>query len=148
MQINSVIIDDSEGDRYLARRALSDSGIVKNILEFEDGDDALHFFQNVDEYESVCGPNPPPTLVLMDINMPGKDGFELLEDLKNSSFVEKLNDKSACIILLFTSSNNDRDRERVEQYNTVKGYLIKPLDEEKLQSILKQHYQKYDLKVA
>ena len=148
MQINSIIIDDSEGDRYLARRALSDSGIVKNVLEFEDGDDALNFFQNADEYESVCGPNPPPTLILMDINMPGKDGFELLEDLESSPFVEKLKDKSSCIILLFTSSNNDRDRERVEQYETVKGYLIKPLDEEKIRGILKRYYHGYDLKIA
>lgn len=136
-KIKVMIIDDDDLDRYLAKRTLSNFEVFGRIAELPDGSDAAKLFASPDFIEN-WGP-PPPTLVLLDINMLNMSGFELLDH------VEQLDDPlasgwSSCVILMLTSSTHSRDRERAENYERVKGYVEKPISTKKVQQILDRYY--------
>lgn len=138
MLISVVIVDDSEIDRYLARRIIIVSGLLHKVMEFSDGDEFKDFLMNQKKFDKECGPHPPPTLVLLDINMPRLSGFELLEELEKHK--ENLNLKNCCVFMMFTSSENPMDIKKAREFDCVKDYLVKPITKEKLQLLLEKHY--------
>ncbi len=133
--INVMVIDDDELDRYLALRAVKALNLSGRVAELEDGSHAVDLFESPD-FIATWGP-PPPTLVLLDINMPRMSGFELLEYLQERNIKS---DWSSCVVLMLTSSNNRLDRERASVFPLVRDYIQKPLDVEKLRAVLNQHY--------
>ena len=92
------------------------------------------------ETQIVHGPRPAlnaiqakqPALILLDLNMPELDGFEFLEEFVNLPEAKRMNK----VIVILTSSDYEKDRERAKQYNVVSGYVTKPLTHEKLVSIM------------
>jgi CheY-like chemotaxis protein len=138
MRVNVVIVDDSEIDRYLAKRIIIASGLLHKVMEFSDGDEFRDFVMDQKKFSNQCGPHPPPTLVLLDINMPRLSGFELLEELENHK--ENLNLNNCCVFMMFTSSENPMDIKKAQEFDYVKDYLVKPITKEKLQQLLKKHY--------
>lgn len=71
------------------------------------------------------------TLLLLDINMPDKFGYDVLEEIE-----EEIEDLDQLSVLMVTSSNLKRDVERADRFTNIKGYVEKPLDEAKLRSQL------------
>jgi CheY-like chemotaxis protein len=138
MLVNVVIVDDSEIDRYLAKRIIVASGLLHKVIEFSDGDEFRDFVMNQKKFNDECGPHPPPTLILLDINMPRLSGFELLEELGEHK--ENLNLNNCCIFMMFTSSENPMDIKKAQEFDCVKDYLVKPITKEKLQQLLEKHY--------
>ena len=135
MAISIVIVDDSETDRYLAKRVLQDSADVK-IVEFETGDDFVETLQDETRKDTVIGDAPPATLVFLDINMPGMNGFEVLDFL--DEFLE--DNTRLMIVTMYSSSNHAEDRADAEKYNFVEGYVVKPITVEVCQDLLKKFY--------
>lgn len=123
MKIPVIVVDDERMDRYTAKRRLDRHGAFDEVLEAESGDIFLA------RYCSESGkwlPGSLPVLILMDINMPGRDGFETVEELEQR---HKLGlGPPSLVVTMFTSSSNPRDRERAEELPLVKGYAEKPLD--------------------
>lgn len=77
--------------------------------------------------------NDPPQLIFLDLNMPGANGWDFLEVLK-----ELPNEAVLKIpIIVLTSSSNPEDAERSTHYDNVKGYLTKPLAFAELDRILR-----------
>lgn len=77
-----------------------------------------------------------PQLIFLDINMPVMDGFEFLEAY------EKLNiSREGTIVVMLTTSQNPRDKEKIKNFK-VADWLIKPLSEEAIQSVLEKHFNK------
>lgn len=117
-----VIVDDGEADRYLVRRRLSKSGQFDELIEVTSGDRFL---------EEFFGDNAPvytgetPLLILMDINMPGRDGFQTIEEAE--VLIAEGRGPANALVLMYTSSLNERDQERARQMTIVKGYLPKPM---------------------
>lgn len=72
-----------------------------------------------------------PKLVLLDLNMPVMNGWELLNELAKSNV--EIN------IILVTSSDDPHDRKKAEQYPLVKDYLVKPLSKENLGALFSKH---------
>jgi CheY-like chemotaxis protein len=146
MLVNVAIVDDSEIDRYLAKRIIIASGLLHKVMEFSDGDEFRDFLMNQKKFDDECGPHPPPTLVLLDINMPRLSGFELLEELKKHK--EDLNLNNCCIFMMFTSSENPMDMKKAQEFDCVKDYLVKPISKEKLQQLLEKHYLNFQLHMS
>jgi CheY-like chemotaxis protein len=138
MPINVVIVDDNECDRYLTKRALMAYGVAHHVIECSDGDEFKNLVMDQKQFGDTCGPHPPPSLILLDINMPRMSGFELLEELEEHG--ENLNLYNCCVFMMHTSSENPMDIQRAEEFYCVKGYLVKPINKEKLQRILEAHY--------
>ena len=73
-----LMIDDDEEDFILVNEALKSKGLKVDLYWAEDGDEAMNFLFHRGEYANA----PTPNLILLDLNMPGKNGFEVLRDLK------------------------------------------------------------------
>ena len=82
------------------------------------------------EYLKHCESNltEVPGLIFLDINMPEMNGFDFLDSFKTLSD----NIKSHCNIIMLTSSMDENDYKRSYESTFVKGYIIKPLNEEKI----------------
>ncbi len=59
--------------------------------------------------------------------MPGLGGFQTVEEIQQRS-ADEGRDTNSVVVMMFTSSNNPRDRERPAEFNNVLGYIQKPLD--------------------
>lgn len=133
-KIPVVVVDDEEVDRYIVKRRLSSTGQFGDVLEAETGDAFLEMFFNGHlELQEA----PDPLLVLMDVNMPGRDGFETIEEMQRRMAVGRGPESVA--VLMFTSSDNLEDRERAAALSAVKGYITKPMDGVDVEKILQMY---------
>ena len=129
-KIPVVVVDDNKVDRYIARRVLSRHEEFDEVEEVSAGHTFLDsYFNGAESVE----PDNRTLLVLMDINMPRMNGFETVEELERRMSEGQGPQKIA--ILMFTSSNSPEDRARAKAYESVKGYVVKPLDSPTAQSI-------------
>lgn len=123
MKIPTMIVDDEKVDRYTARRRLERHGGFGEVIEAESGDAFL------ETHCSVPGAWPKdglPVLILMDINMPGRDGFETVAELDRRH--QRGMGPPSLVVTMFTSSSSPRDRARAAALPLVRGYAEKPLD--------------------
>jgi len=84
--IDILIVEDSQADVYLTQTALHDTKIVNRIHVVEDGEQALAFLNQAGSYADA----PRPDLVLLDLNLPKKDGFEVLEEMKGDARLKSI----------------------------------------------------------
>jgi len=111
-----LMIDDDEEDFILVNEALKSKGLKVDLYWAEDGDEAMNFLFHRGEYANA----PTPNLILLDLNMPGKNGFEVLRDLKAHEGLRKIP------VVILTSSRDQRDVSR--GYNIgASSIMLKPL---------------------
>lgn len=129
--ISSVLlVDDDAISNFLNARLLKGMQVTDNIKVTSNGEEALRFIIR-EKAES----RPLPELILLDINMPVMNGFEFLE-----AFREIADDAPRPVIVILTTSTNNRDFEQLQQYAEVEISLSKPLTEENLQYIIEKHF--------
>lgn len=123
MKIPVMIVDDERVDRYTARRRLDQHGGFAAPMEAESGDIFLDSYcSDPDRWAQDMA----PVLILMDINMPGRDGFATVAELGQRQ--KSGLGPPSLVVTMFTSSSNPRDRQRAEALPLVKGYAEKPLN--------------------
>jgi len=126
------MVDDNEIDIYQVNRVIRKSGLVEHFYSFCDGQEAIEHYLDYEENQNKFNGQLPPEVILLDINMPRMDGFEFLERYSKLP----AENKNELIILMLTSSGQDRDKERAAHFDIVKDYIIKPFSPEHLQKIL------------
>ena len=114
-----MLIDDSEADLLYAQIMLQRCGEPFEIRSFESARDAL----------AALHDDTATDLILLDINMPGLDGFGFLEAY------ERLPRRSRTPVVMLTSSPDPADRARALRHRCVKDYLTKPLDRDAAASL-------------
>lgn len=137
MKITIVIVDDSKMDRYVAKRIIDKTGEDRDIkvVEYDTGDAFIEVMKEDERRANeICTP-PPPVFVLLDINMPGMSGFDVLESLR-----EVVCDDQFIIVTMYSSSNHAEDRMDALNYPYVKDYVVKPITQEKCRELLETHY--------
>lgn len=112
-KLSVLIIDDSETDRYILKRFLLKTDFVSEIIEFNNGKNALEYLAK-NELKS-------PQLVYVDINMPLMGGFEFLENYKHINF-DCNNERFFYVI---SSSSNESDKNKSLSYPFVDEYMVK-----------------------
>lgn len=125
--IEILLVEDNLGDVRLTREALAD-GKVHNVLHVvRDGVEALDFLLNRGEFRNVVRPD----LILLDLNLPKKDGREVLREIKNDESL-----KTVPVIIL-TSSKADEDILRA--YNLhANCYITKPVNLHNFVEVVKE----------
>jgi CheY-like chemotaxis protein len=117
-----LIVDDSEADRYIMKRLLQEVEADLTIFEQTNGQEALDFIKDFEGNKARYPGEFPPRIIILDINMPLKDGHETLKEFSQLRREYELDDT---LVYMYTSSARTDDRERVMQYDFVAGLLIK-----------------------
>ena len=112
-----LLVEDSPEDALLAREALREAQISTELHHVEDGDDAIAFVRRQDSY----GDAPRPDLIILDLNLPGKDGREVLEELKSDEELRRIP------VVVLTTSESDGDVVRAYDHHA-NAYVRKPID--------------------
>ncbi|WP_306060542.1 response regulator [Natronococcus wangiae] len=121
--VDILLVEDNPGDVRLIQEAFKETEIEQTHQVFTNGEDALDFLLESNE----CS---PPDLVFLDLNLPGKDGCEILETIRDDSQLERLP------VIILTSSEDSDDVERCYRANA-NAYLTKPTDLDELVSVVK-----------
>lgn len=125
--IEVLIVDDSEDDVVLLKEAFSDCPMVDFIGEVEDGEEALRFLRREGEFEN----SRRPGLVLMDINMPRKNGFEVLSEMRSDSSLSNVP------VVMLTTSKQESDILRAYEIGAC-SFIAKPVSFDTMKSIARQ----------
>ncbi|MEL1241931.1 response regulator [Flavobacterium flavipallidum] len=115
------IIDDDKLSIRLMSMLIEKNNFCEKIISFHNPQTALN-----ELIENAQNPSNLPDVILLDLNMPILDGWQFLDELKNISFAKKI------IIFIVSSSIDPTDLEMAKNYSTVKNYIIKPLNSDKL----------------
>ncbi len=110
-----VMVDDSESDAYLARKCYEKSSLTNEFVWLQDGEELIELLDGV-----KAGHSPMPALVLLDINMPHINGFELLAKIRSVPEFEVIP-----IITMLTNSNDPADIQKSKDLGA-DGYYTKP----------------------
>ena len=84
-----LMVDDSEDDRFFMRRMLKDSAHLRLAWEAADGEEALAYLKGTGEF-SDRERHPFPSVVILDLKMAGKNGYDILEWLRTQSFPDMI----------------------------------------------------------
>ena len=117
-------VEDSDEDFTAFERVARQLAINKPIFRCTDGEDALEFLYKKGKYNSDRQA-PRPAIILLDLNLPGIDGREVLWQIKQDPNLQTIP------VVIFTTSSNSTDVEFCYQ-NGVNGYIVKPIDTSKL----------------
>lgn len=117
--INILLVEDNAGDIFLITEALKEGHIAKSIAVVNDGLQALNFLHKKETYSKAFKPD----LILLDINLPKLNGFEVLEKMKTDDCLKKLP-----VIILSTSSSEEDITESYKHF--ANGFITKPTDGE------------------
>jgi CheY-like chemotaxis protein len=129
--VEILLVEDNEDDAVIIQEVFSDMRLATLIHVVRDGEEALAYLQRTGKYKVVRMPD----IVLLDINMPKKNGFEVLEEIKKDPRLQSLP-----VIMLTTSH---REEDIVRSY--AKGacsYIHKLVDLDRFKHLIKQfeHY--------
>lgn len=124
--IDILLVEDNEADVLLAREAFSDTKVSNNLHIARDGEEAMSFLRRQGGYSEA----PRPDLIFLDINMPRKNGLEVLREVKSDP-------ELGCIpILMLTTSQSEDDVSRCYAAHA-SGYVVKPVGFANFQAVVR-----------
>lgn len=115
-----LLAEDDPNDTLLIGRAFKKAGLGEVLKSVDTGDAAINYLRGVDQY-SDRSHYPLPFLLLLDLKMPGADGFEVLRWLRSQSDFKRL------LVVVLTSSNLQADVDRAYELGA-NSYLVKPVE--------------------
>ncbi|MEN7549659.1 response regulator [Rapidithrix thailandica] len=121
------VVDDNEVVHFIIDEIVKKYQLAKRLLPFLDGESAIEFFKTACEEQEAL-----PDLLLLDINLPGLDGWDFLEEFAKI----QSNLKKELTIYMLSSSINEQDMEKAAYNPFVSGYVTKPVTAEKLKNLL------------
>ena len=121
-----LLVEDSKSDAHLTIETLGESRVPNNVHWVKNGVEAIDFLYKQGKYTDA----PRPDLILLDLNLPKKNGGKVLEDIKHND-----NLKSIPVIVLTTSAEEE-DVLRIYQLQA-NSYLVKPVDLEQFIAVVK-----------
>ena len=124
--VEILLVEDNLGDVRLTQEALNDGKVRNNMHVVEDGVEAVAFLRREGKYADA----PRPDLILLDLNMPKKDGREVLAEIKTDE------DRKRIPVVVLTTSKAEQDIFRAYDQHA-NCYITKPVDLDQFIKIVK-----------
>jgi CheY-like chemotaxis protein len=121
-----LLVEDNEGDVGLIEEVLGEVNIRNRLHVVEDGEEAMLFLHGKGNFSG----SPRPDIILLDLNLPKKDGREVLKEIKEDKILKNIP------VVVLTSSEAERDILRSYDLNA-NAYVTKPLDFDKFIEVIK-----------
>jgi CheY-like chemotaxis protein len=118
--VKILLADDDEDDCMLAREALAESRLSSELYVVRDGEELMDYLYHRGRYVSLSS-SPRPGLILLDLNMPKKDGREALKEIKNDPDLRKIP------VIILTTSKAPEDIYRTYELGA-NSFIIKPMN--------------------
>ena len=122
-----LLVEDDPGDALMIREAFEQQAITHDLHHVADGVEALEFLRRTGPY----GDAPRPDIILLDLNLPRKDGREVLEDVKADTALR------AIPVIVLTTSEADEDILRSYDLHA-NAYVTKPVDFERFMEVVRR----------
>ena len=121
-----MLVDDNPDDNFFHEREIKKSNQSNIVITKNTGMEGLMYLKS-----QKVNDEPHPDLIFLDINMPGMNGWEFLQEYNELD--KEL--QSRAIIIMLTTSENPVDEARAKKWNFVSEYVTKPLTKELLKDI-------------
>ncbi len=115
--VEVLLVEDNPGDVRLTKIALKEGKVINNLHVAQDGLEALAFLRREGPYAEA----PVPDIVLLDLNLPGRDGRQVLADIKGDDRLKHIP------VVILTSSQAEQDILRAYDLHA-NCYITKPVD--------------------
>lgn len=123
--IHILLVEDNEGDIFLITEALNEGKILNRISVVQDGEEAMLFL----EQKGIFADAELPDLILLDINLPRKNGHEVLKQIKNSIKLQTIP------VIVLTTSSSPQDISHSYK-NHANCYITKPVAAEEFLQVV------------
>ena len=124
--IKILLVEDNLGDVRLTLEAFEEGKVCNEISVVNNGVEAMSFLHGEDKYADA----PRPDLILLDLNLPKKDGYEVLAEIKQDSSLKRIP------VVILTTSKAERDILET-YYLHANCYITKPVDLEQFMTVVK-----------
>src|SRR5258708_13658796 len=125
--VDVLLVEDDPGDVLMTREAFEHHKIRNRLHVVNDGEKALQFLR----HEGPHGDVPRPGLILLDLNLPRKDGMEVLADLKA--------DPELCVIPVVVLTTSEAEEDILRSYSLhANAYVTKPVDFSSFIEVIRQ----------
>ncbi len=124
--VEILLVEDNPGDARLAKEALKEAKVRNSLHWVEDGVEAMTFLRRQGKYADA----PRPDVILLDLNLPKKDGREVLAEIKEDGDLKRIP-----VVVLTVS---DAEEDIIKTYNLhANCYIRKPLDLDRFIEVVK-----------
>jgi CheY-like chemotaxis protein len=127
--ITILMADDDADDRMMAREAFEESHLANDLRFVEDGEELMDYLKRRGRYADPVS-SPRPGLILLDLNMPRKDGREALREIKADPALKSIR------VVILTTSKAEEDIYRTYDLSAA-SYITKPVTFERLVEVIK-----------
>jgi len=125
LAVDILLVEDNPGDVRLTKEALRDAKVLNEIYVAKDGVEAMEFLNKKGKFAKA----PTPDMILLDLNLPRKDGREVLAEVKKDTKLKHIP------VIVLTTSKADEDI--IRSYNLhANAYITKPVDLNRLVEII------------
>ena len=115
--VDLLLVEDNPGDVRLTEEALKDGPVQVNLSVAKDGVEAVEFLTRTGRFQNA----PRPDLILLDLNLPRKNGREVLAEIKSDPDLRQIP------VIVMTTSKSEQDIERAYELNA-NCYITKPIE--------------------
>ena len=124
--VEILLVEDSPTDAGLTRQALKAAELFHNLRIAEDGEEAMAYLRQEGRYADA----PRPDLILLDLNLPRKNGREVLAEIRSDPLLKGL------VVVVLTTSKDEQDVVTAYHLNT-NAYITKPVNLDDFLSVVK-----------
>jgi len=124
--IEILLVEDNEGDARLTQEALTETKVANKLHWVEDGEEAMEFLLRKGKHANV----PRPHVILLDLNLPKKDGREVLAEIKKDPGLRRIP------VVILTASEAETDILKTYDLHA-NCYITKPIDLDQFLKVVK-----------
>jgi chemotaxis family two-component system response regulator Rcp1 len=124
--VEILLVEDSPGDVRLTIEALKEAKVTNNLSVVQDGVEAMDFLRQKGSYKNSARPD----IILLDLNLPRKDGREVLAEIKNDPELKQIP------VVVLTTSQSEQDVLRAYDLHA-NCYIAKPVDFKQFMTVVK-----------